>query len=137
MKKIAVILGGCGTKDGSEINETVTLLLALDQHGVKYQCFAPDRDQYQVIDHLTGDVVNERRNMIVESARIVRGDILPLTEYNANDYDKNGKGGPTSLLLKKRHAVTFPEDFADPWNFDLRLQKGSQFKKGFAGENAA
>ena len=87
MKKIAVILGGCGTKDGSEINETVTLLLALDQHGVKYQCFAPDRDQYQVIDHLTGDVVNERRNMIVESARIVRGDILPLTEYNANDYD--------------------------------------------------
>ena len=40
MKKIAVILGGCGTKDGSEINETVTLLLALDQHGVKYQCFA-------------------------------------------------------------------------------------------------
>lgn len=87
MKKIAVILGGCGTKDGSEINETVTLLLALDQHGVKYQCFAPDKDQYQVIDHLTGDVVNERRNMIVESARIVRGDILPLTEYNANDYD--------------------------------------------------
>ncbi|MBR7139379.1 MAG: right-handed parallel beta-helix repeat-containing protein [Lentisphaeria bacterium] len=55
--------------------------------------------------------------------------------YNANDYDKNGKGGPTSLLLKKRHAVTFPEDFADPWNFDLRLQKGSQFKKGFAGTN--
>ena len=46
MKKIAVILGGCGPRDGSEINETVTLLLALDQHGVKYQCFAPDRNQY-------------------------------------------------------------------------------------------
>ena len=87
MKKIAVILGGCGTKDGSEINETVTLLLALDQHGVKYQCFAPDREQYQVINHLTGEVVNEKRNMIVESARIVRGEILPLTEFNADDYD--------------------------------------------------
>ena len=87
MKKIAVILGGCGTKDGSEINETVTLLLALDQHGVKYQCFAPDRNQYQVINHVTGDVVNEERNMMVEAARIVRGEILPLTEFKADDFD--------------------------------------------------
>lgn len=87
MKKIAVILGGCGTKDGSEINETVTLLLALDQHGIKYQCFAPDRNQYQVINHVTGEVVDEERNMMVESARIVRGEILPLTSFNANDFD--------------------------------------------------
>lgn len=87
MKKIAVILGGCGTKDGSEINETVTLLLALDQHGIKYQCFAPDRNQYQVINHVTGEVVDEERNMMVESARIVRGKILPLTSFNANDFD--------------------------------------------------
>ncbi len=87
MKKIAVILGGCGTKDGSEINETVTLLLALDQHGVRYQCFAPDRNQYQVINHVTGEVVKEERNMMVESARIVRGEILPLTQFNADDFD--------------------------------------------------
>lgn len=87
MKKIAVILGGCGTKDGSEINETVTLLLALDQHGVKYQCFAPDKDQYQVVNHVTGDVVDEKRNMMVEAARIVRGEILPLTQFDADDFD--------------------------------------------------
>lgn len=87
MKKIAVILGGCGTKDGSEINETVTLLLALDQHNVKYQCFAPDMNQYQVINHVTGEVVDEKRNMLVESARIVRGEILPLSEFNASDFD--------------------------------------------------
>ena len=87
MKKIAVILGGCGTKDGSEINETVTLLLSLDQHGVKYQCFAPDRNQYQVINHVTGEVVNEKRNMMVEAARIVRGEILPLTDFNTDDFD--------------------------------------------------
>ncbi len=87
MKKIAVILGGCGTKDGSEINETVTLLLALDQHDVKYQCFAPDMNQYQVINHVTGEVVDEKRNMLVESARIVRGEILPLSEFNASDFD--------------------------------------------------
>ncbi len=87
MKNIAVILGGCGTKDGSEINETVTLLLALDQHGIKYQCFAPDKDQYQVVNHVTGEVVDEKRNMMVEAARIVRGDILPMTEFNADNYD--------------------------------------------------
>lgn len=87
MKKIAVILGGCGTKDGSEINETVTLLLALDQHNIKYQCFAPDRDQYNVVNHYTGQVVAESRNMLVEAARIVRGEILPLTQFNADDFD--------------------------------------------------
>lgn len=87
MKKIAVILGGCGTKDGSEINETVTLLLALDQHNIKYQCFAPDRNQYNVVDHYTGQVVEGQRNMLVESARIVRGEILPLTDFNADDFD--------------------------------------------------
>ena len=87
MKNIAVILGGCGTKDGSEINETVTLLLALDQHGLKYQCFAPDSDQYQVVNHVTGEVVDEKRNMMVEAARIVRGNILPMTDFNVNDYD--------------------------------------------------
>ncbi len=87
MKKVAVILGGCGTKDGSEINETVTLLLALDQHNIKYQCFAPDRNQYQVVNHLTGEVVEEQRNMLVESARIVRGEILPLSDFNADMFD--------------------------------------------------
>lgn len=87
MRNIAVILGGCGTKDGSEINETVTLLLALDQHNIRYQCFAPDRDQYQVVNHLTGEVTEERRNMLVESARIVRGEILPLADFNADDFD--------------------------------------------------
>lgn len=87
MKNIAVILAGCGTKDGSEINETVTLLLALDQHGLKYQCFAPDANQYHVVNHVTGEVVNEERNMMVEAARIVRGDILPMTEFNADNFD--------------------------------------------------
>ncbi|MBO5809510.1 MAG: isoprenoid biosynthesis glyoxalase ElbB [Bacteroidales bacterium] len=87
MKNIAVILAGCGTKDGSEINETVTLLLALDQHGLKYQCFAPDANQYHVVNHVTGEVVNEERNMLVEAARIVRGEILPMTEFNADNFD--------------------------------------------------
>lgn len=87
MKKFAVILSGCGSKDGSEINETVTLLLALDQHNVKYQCFAPDRDQYQVVDHLTENVMKEKRNMLSEAARIARGDVKPLSAFHADDFD--------------------------------------------------
>ena len=87
MKKVAVILAGCGTRDGSEINETVTLLLALDQHNIEYQAFAPDENQYEVDHHVTGQCTMEKRNMMVEAARIVRGNILPITKFNANDYD--------------------------------------------------
>ena len=87
MKKVAVILGGCGSCDGSEINETVMALLALDQHGIQYQCFAPDRDQYEVINSLTGTVMMERRNMMVEAARIARGEVKPLRSLDASDFD--------------------------------------------------
>jgi Uncharacterized protein involved in an early stage of isoprenoid biosynthesis len=88
MKKFAVILAGCGRKDGSEINEAVTLLLALDQQGCAYQCFAPDILQHHVINHLTDEFVpNETRNVLVEAARIARGKILPLDKFNAEDFD--------------------------------------------------
>ena len=55
MKKFAVILSGCGHKDGSEIHEATTLLLSIDQHQCEYQCFAPNRPQHDVVNHLTGD----------------------------------------------------------------------------------
>ena len=88
MKKFAVVLAGCGHKDGAEINEAVTLLLAIDQHRCEYQCFAPDRQQAEVIDHLTGKkVANAKRNMMSEAARIARGNILPLEAFKAEDYD--------------------------------------------------
>ena len=87
MKKVAVILAGCGTMDGSEINETVTLLLALDQHNIEYQAFAPDAYQAEVCNHTTGKRETEKRNMMVEAARIVRGKILPLSKFNADDFD--------------------------------------------------
>lgn len=87
MKKFAVILSGCGHKDGSEIHEATTLLLSIDQHHCEYQCFAPNRPQHDVINHLTGDVVKEERNIITEAARIARGRILPIEDYKAADYD--------------------------------------------------
>ena len=88
MKKFAVILAGCGRKDGSEINEAITLLLSIEQHHCEYQCFAPDRPQTEVIDHLTDKkVANAKRNILVEAARLARGRVLPIEEYKAEDYD--------------------------------------------------
>ena len=42
MKKIGVVLSGCGVYDGSEIHETVLTLLALSRQGADVICFAPD-----------------------------------------------------------------------------------------------
>lgn len=88
MSKVAVILSGCGFYDGAEINEAVLTLLCLEQQGASYQCFAPDREQMHVINHLTGEVVeSESRNVLVEAARIARGDIKAITEATVADFD--------------------------------------------------
>ena len=88
MKNFAVILAGCGHKDGAEINEAVSLLLAIDQHQCEYQCFAPNRPQAEVIDHVAGvPEKNAERNIMTEAARIARGNILPIEQFKAEDYD--------------------------------------------------
>ena len=86
MKKVAVILSGCGVYDGSEIHEATLALLALSKNEVEYQCFAPNKNQYHVINHLTGEVSSETRNVLVESARIARGNIKPLVELNVQEF---------------------------------------------------
>jgi len=85
--KIAVILSGSGVYDGSEIQESVFTLLALDERGAEYQVFAPDKNQFHVINHLTGEEMPETRNVLVESARIARGDAKDLREYKASDFN--------------------------------------------------
>lgn len=87
MPRFAVILSGCGRADGSEIHEAVTALLAIDEAGCTYQCFAPDIEQAAVINNLTSQKSEERRNVLVESARIARGEIKPLSEINVADFD--------------------------------------------------
>ena len=87
MKKIAVVLAGSGVYDGAEIHEAVLTLLAISRQGAQYQCFAPDIEQAHVVNHLTGKVMPEKRNVLVEAARIARGNIKPLSQYKAGDYD--------------------------------------------------
>lgn len=85
--KIGVLLSGSGVYDGAEIQETVLILLALEQSGAKYFCIAPNINQHHVINHLTGDEMNEKRNVLVEAARIARGNIKDLAEISTNDMD--------------------------------------------------
>ncbi|HBY41248.1 MAG TPA: isoprenoid biosynthesis protein ElbB, partial [Alteromonas sp.] len=88
MKKAAVILSGCGVFDGAEIHEAVLTLLSLEKHGASYQCFAPDVDQLHVVNHLTGEVAEgESRNVLVEAARIARGNVKPVTECQVEEFD--------------------------------------------------
>lgn len=86
-KQVAVVLSGCGVYDGSEIHEAVLTLLAIDRQGAAYQCFAPDIIQHHVINHLTGEASDEVRNVLVESARLARGNIKPLSEFDADAFD--------------------------------------------------
>lgn len=87
MPRFAVVLSGCGRADGSEIHESVTALLAIDNAGCTYQCYAPNINQSAVINNLTSKKTEETRNVLVESARIARGEIKDLTELNKDDYD--------------------------------------------------
>ncbi|VEA70303.1 Sigma cross-reacting protein 27A [Serratia rubidaea] len=78
MKQVGVVLSGCGVYDGTEIHEAVLTLLALDRAGAQAVCFAPDKPQLHVINHLSGDETGEQRNVLTESARIARGQVQPL-----------------------------------------------------------
>ncbi len=85
--KTAIILSGCGVYDGAEIHEATLTMYAVVKNGGTYQIFAPDTDQHHVINHITGEEMNEKRNVMVEAARIARGNIKPLSELNMEDFD--------------------------------------------------
>lgn len=87
-KKVGVILSGCGVFDGAEIHESVITMLALDRAGAEMVLCAPNRDQMHVVNHLTGEVVEgERRNVLVESARIARGALRDVAEVREDELD--------------------------------------------------
>lgn len=108
MKKIAVVLSGCGFLDGSEITESVSLLIALNQAGAQVSCFAPDVE-FSVTNHLNGNVVTEKRQVLSEAARIARGEIKALSALHARDFD----------------AVAFPGGFGAAKNLCNWAEKGA------------
>jgi enhancing lycopene biosynthesis protein 2 len=86
-KKIGVLLAGCGVKDGSEIHEATLTLYFLDKQGAEAVCMAPDKDQADVINHVAGTPAPEIRNVLLESARIARGNIADVKSVKAADLD--------------------------------------------------
>ena len=85
--KIGVVLSGCGFQDGAEIHESVLTLLSIQKNGAEYVCFAPDIPQHHVTNHISGENMNETRNVLTESARIARGKISPLNTFDPAKID--------------------------------------------------
>ena len=85
--KIGILLSGCGVFDGAEIQESVLAMLAITESGHEYQCISVNKKQHHVINHLTGDEMKEDRNMMVESARIARGNVKEISEITPANID--------------------------------------------------
>ena len=116
MKKFAVVLSGCGVFDGAEIHEATLSLLAIARQGCTYEIFAPDIMQHHVINHITGEEMNESRNVLVESARIARGQIRDLKQLDPTSCDgllfPGGFGAAKNLstwAFKGAEASVLPE----------------------------
>jgi enhancing lycopene biosynthesis protein 2 len=114
--KVGVLLAGCGVFDGTEIHEAVLTLLFLDRAGADAVCMAPNMEQFHVINHLTQEELNEKRDLMVESARIARGDISDLSNIRASELDAliipGGFGAAKNLsnfAIKGPEAEVHPE----------------------------
>jgi len=106
---IAVVLSGCGYRDGSEIHEATLTLVAIHRHGADYQCYAPERQQACVVNHLSGEMMPETRHVLAEAARIARGQVKPLAAFDASAHD----------------ALIFPGGFGAALNLCDYAAKGS------------
>ena len=87
MSKIGIVLSGCGVNDGSEIHESVITMLELDKAGAEMIVMAPNIDQLHVINHATGEEMDDSRNVLIESARISRGKIEDIAGITSKDLD--------------------------------------------------
>ena len=110
--KFAVVLSGSGVFDGAEIHEATFTMYSILKNGGTYEIFAPDIEQHHVVNHITGEEMDEKRNVLIESARIARGDIKNLDEFNADDFD----------------AIIFPGGFGVAKNLSDFAFKGPELK---------
>ena len=115
MKKVGVLLSGCGVNDGAEIHESVITMLALDRAGMEMILMAPNIDQMHVVNHYTRQEMDEYRNVLVESSRIARGNIKDMAELSGDDVDAliipGGFGVAKNLC---DYAMTGPECSINP-----------------------
>lgn len=112
MKRIGILLSGCGVYDGAEIQESVLTMLAIEEAEAEYFCISVDKVQYHSINHLTGEEQKETRNMLVESARIARGEVIDITKVDLREMD----------------ALVIPGGFGSAKNFTNWAFEGPQGK---------
>ena len=120
IKKVALVLAGCGVYDGSEIHEAVITLLNLQKNNAQVSFFAPDVMQMHTINHAEGKEETCNRNVLVESARIARGNIAPLSQFDATEFD----------------ALVFPGGFGAAKNLSDFAVKGAEMSVNKDVENA-
>jgi enhancing lycopene biosynthesis protein 2 len=113
--KIAVLLSGSGVYDGTEIHESVLTLLAIERHGAEWFGVAPNVDQHHVVNHINGEEMKEKRNVLIESARIARGNVKDLAETSADDFDALAiPGGFGAAKNLSKWAFSGPEGEINP-----------------------
>jgi enhancing lycopene biosynthesis protein 2 len=105
------VLSGSGVYDGSEILETTSAMIHLSKNNARVSFFAPNIEQMHVINHLTGDVTSETRNVLVESARIARGNIKAIENLKSSDFDAliipGGFGAAKNLYALSNFLIKF------------------------------
>ena len=100
--KYLVLLAGCGLGDGSCIEEVILTYTALDQHGCDYTPVA-EGVSVPSIDHLTEQTA-EKRNILIEAARIGRGRIREIREIDFEEYGALIIPGGLGLLNNYRNS---------------------------------
>ncbi len=113
--RVGVLLYGAGMMDGSEVQEAVLTLLALDRAGAQIVPIAPSGNQAEVVNHQTGAAVAaEQRNMLVEAARLSHGGVAPLDSVQPEDLDAlvipGGLGFVKSVTTFGKDGASFSYD---------------------------
>ncbi len=98
-----MVLAGCGTEDGTAVDEAIITFLSLEKAGVEIFCVALDKDQYEVFNHQTrkSAELEQKRNQLTESARLLNGSVSEIEDVCEDDLDllliPGGKGVLNSL----------------------------------------
>lgn len=128
--KFALLLAGCGQYDGSETQEVILTLLSLSQAKLAWEAFAPDIAQSYVTNHLTNErEEQETRQVLKESARLVRGKIRPIEEAVLADYDAIVIPGGFGVVHHLCNWYTAGKDFCFHPQVKCFLEQAVQLNK--------
>jgi enhancing lycopene biosynthesis protein 2 len=125
-KRVALILSGCGSRDGAEIHESVLTALALRLEGFDPKFFSLDLPQAAVVNHITDETQKSSRNMLEESARIARGEIDDVKNLDPREFEALALPGGFGVA---RNLCTFAEEGASAQVNPLIEEKITAFLK--------